>query len=297
MAKKFGIVAIVSVWCSAMWIEYQLKQLYDVADLVICHEQNWTTQEDGWAAETSPDGTAEIIESFPDPQKKIRFRRMGWTPHGCYAARAELAAQIPPCEWVWVADVDEFHLTGKSDGYALNQVRNIVDWKLGHFTTASQDVRSFYWDFTLHTWERFTRFYKWYPDINPWFAHYDKPLDNDMTDYSSLDDPDCSIFHYSYVPTPGVRIKGAQSTDTTESRYVQWYKDTFSKFNGENLEEVYASNSGGVHVFGGLEVSRYSGPHPEVLSPHPLRNARWTGESYVNPDGSVVELSGWWNKQ
>jgi hypothetical protein len=290
-------VAIVSTWNNALWIDYCLKWAYPFFDRIVIQEANWTSDDSRWAGDTSPDGTAAMIRAFPDPQRKIDFYQLGKWDRGCLAARAELCAHIPSCDWVYVMDVDEF----QSQNFLLFLSRNLEKMKKEGITTISQHSRSFYWDFTRHTVEGFTRWFRWYPGFNAWGAGYSKPLDFNVPQVLGPTEPSPyemgpEIFHYSYVPPPGVEIKGAQSFDVSLEKYQSWYRDVYSRFDGQNLDAVYDKNGGGVHVFGGLPVQSYKGDHPAVLETHPLRFAWWTGEGYQGMGGQPVELKGWWNR-
>lgn len=293
------IVAISSVWNNALWVESQLRQLLPLVSKAIIVEANWTSDDSRWAGDTSPDGTAALIRSFPDPDHKIEFYQLGRWQNGCLAARAELASRIPLCDLVWVCDFDEFH-TRAFHEFLLSTGPSCL--QVG-YTTFSQNVRSFYFDFTRHTIERFTRLFKWYPGINPWFAHYEQPRDFDVArefnqDVPDPDEPGMEIFHASYVPVPGVEIKGAQSFDTSLEKYQDWYRNVLSRFDGRDLGEVYRANgdSGGVHVFGGCPLFDYMGKLPEALQDHPLARVRWDGKQYRDrKTKKVLDLKGWWN--
>jgi hypothetical protein len=289
-------VAIISTWNNALWIEHCLRWSYPFFTKILIQEANWTSDDKRWAGASSPDGTAERIRAFPDPDRKIQFYQLGRWEHGCLAARAELCSRIPPCDWVYVLDVDEF----VSEDWLTWVSENLPYLKRQGYTTLSQHTRSFYWDFTRHTTEGFTRWFRWYSGINCWAAQYARPADFSVPTKLGPSEPlpdqmGPEIFHFSYVPPPGVEIKGAQSFDVSPERYRSWYETTFRRFDGTNLPEVYAGNDGGVHVFGGLPVREYTGNFPAVLADHPLRHARWIGDRYVSDDGSPLEVRGWWS--
>lgn len=291
------LVSITSTWNNSLWIEYALKWMYYVFDDIIIQETNWTSDDGRWAGDTSPDGTADLIRAFPDPDKKIQFYQLGKWPNGCLAARAELCSHIPECDWVWVCDIDEFHRKPFIEWVK----RNLPALDQSGYTSISQKVRSFYWDFEHHTIEDFTRLQKWYQGFNPWVGvpHYvkrdfnvnEKIWNNGVS--STVAGPE--IFHYSYVPVPGVEIKGAESFDVPRQRYKDWYKNIYASYDGDNLQDIYDNNGGGVHVFGGLPVIEYTGKHPEVLDNHPLRYARWTKDGYIDSrTNDPIQLKGWW---
>lgn len=289
-------VAIVSTWNNALWIESCLAWALPFFDRIIVQEANWTSDDRRWAADTSPDGTAAMIRAFPDPAGKIEFYQLGRWPHGCLAARAELCSRIPPCDWVYVLDVDEF----QSDGFITFLGENLQRLQRKGYMTISQHSRSFYWDLHRHTVEGFTRLFRWYPGFNAWSAQYTRPADFNVPRELGPLVPDAAamgpeIYHFSYVPPDGVEIKGAQSFDVSLERYQEWYKNDYRKFDGTNLEAVYAGNGGGVHVFRGMPVTEYQGAFPSILDTHPLRHATWYGDRYEDREGNPIALKGWWN--
>lgn len=233
-----------------------------------------------------------------------------------HATRNNLAAQLLGATTNFVYDLVVPETHNFCDGMGLVVVHNCDEFQSQHFlktldreldkfkkqgiNTISQHTRSFYWDFTRHTVEGFTRWFRWQPGFNAWNVQYAAPQDfsvprewGPLDPWSTTMGPE--IFHYSYVPPPGVEIKGAQSFDVATERYQSWYRDTFRRFDGSNLDEVYDSNGGGVHVFGGLPVRDYTGDHPSVLDTHPLRFARWQGDGYMGLYGLPVDLKGWWS--
>jgi hypothetical protein len=293
------IVAISSVWNSSLWLPHSLRWWLPFYDTCVIDSANWTSQDSQWAGNTSPDGTSEIIQNYPDPKGKIRFRELGYYPHGCLAARAELCRRIPKCDWVVVQDVDEF----VRRDYLKWIVNNLEGLTKQGYTTISQPVRSFYWQFNLHTVEGFTRWHRYYPGINPWTGRSPYPgKDFNIArefgqETPSPTEPRFEIFHYSYVPVPAVRIKGAESFDVPRQRYKDWYHNVYSTFDGVNLQEIYDKNQGGVHVFGGMELHDYTGQHPEVLETHLLRYAVYRNGKYFHKEtGAEIELEGWWTR-
>lgn len=268
------ICSITSIWNSAIWLEYQLQDMYKFSDSIVIMEGNWTGDYEGWAGDTSPDGSADIVRNFPDPENKIHFYQIGGGHH-VFPARQYLCSKIEPCDWVWVRDVDEFY-SNDSTEYILS---SLPMWEAAGITVIIPNAWEFYYDFFHHTvMRRHKRIYKYEPGVSSyWFHEYKKGKGG-----LEPSDKNVRIFHYSYVPPDAMRIKGAMSMDVTVERYNYWYNNIYRKYNGHNLEELYALNSGGIHVFGGEELDYYDGKHPEILDTHPLNHKLWTGTEFVD---------------
>ncbi len=301
------ITAICSTWNGATWLPYTLSWAANFFDQVLVQEVNWTTDDPAWVGkktrsgsrETSPDGTADLVREFQSRHANIEFYQLGRFQHGCLAAREELCSRVQPTDWLYVLDQDEFQMDA-----TLGWIReNLTPLQRQGYTSLSQQVRSFYWDFHQHTVEEFTRLYRWYPGLNAWFPGHPYARDFHLArefkeQEPSPTEPGHTLFHYSYVPVPGVAIKGCQSFDVTEERYKSWYREVFRQYQGDaaSVAEIYAQNGGGVHVFGGYPVHPYTGPHPEALADHPLRHARWRDGAYHhNETDALIPLEGWWN--
>ncbi len=89
------------------FIEYSLKSVYDFAHEIIIVEgavENcmFAANADG----SSTDGTVEFIESFPDPQNKIKLVRSRW-PEKCEMQNEALKHVTG--DYVWLIDSDEVY--------------------------------------------------------------------------------------------------------------------------------------------------------------------------------------------
>src|SRR3989304_6272987 len=87
------------------FIEYSLKSVYDFADEIIIVEG--AVEKCMFAANAaggSTDGTVEFIESFPDPQDKIKLVRGRW-PEKCEMQNEALKHVTG--NYVWLIDSDE----------------------------------------------------------------------------------------------------------------------------------------------------------------------------------------------
>lgn len=92
------------------WIEYNLRQHYDLADeIVIVEGAVPQAIADGLADEGgySVDRTRELIENFPDPENKIKYLRVGKVKHR-NALRSKYLDQVTG-DWILIIDADEFY--------------------------------------------------------------------------------------------------------------------------------------------------------------------------------------------
>ena len=293
------IISTMAVWNGAGWLPYNLRWMYPVFDDIYIVEANWTSDDPRWGSDTSPDGTADIIRGYPDPEHKIHLLQMGRihvprTPIAGYStALHTLFRQIEKADWVWEVCSDEFYPQSLID----TVVREIPEFDRRGYTTIGIPSRNFYYDFTHHTEEHACRIRKWAKGFTHWGPCYTYPKELNLSDGYQYEQAKMGLelFHYSYVPLQGAEIKACMVDDVQDpNRYRDWYRNTLSKYDGTNLEEVYATNQGGVHVFGGLPLLRYYGEHPSILSTHPLRTARWWKGKYEDETGAELEAQGWW---
>ena len=90
------------------YVEYTLKSIYDFFEQILIVEGATRS-----ALNASPDGlstdrTAEIIQDFPDPEKKIVFRQVGWVPSKRELRNMSLRlADIRPGDCFMIQDYDE----------------------------------------------------------------------------------------------------------------------------------------------------------------------------------------------
>jgi hypothetical protein len=98
------------------YIERNLRQHYPLADRIVIVEgaDRLYPKERVSDSGLSTDATAEIIRSFPDPDKKITFLQHGWTERGGAQAKCELRNRYLEGlkdGFLAVIDADEFYRT------------------------------------------------------------------------------------------------------------------------------------------------------------------------------------------
>jgi hypothetical protein len=272
------ITTYTNVWNSALWLPWVLRGIYDFADCMVVGEVCWVKGD--WEADTSSDGTPDIIRQFmqdEDTEGKVRFHQGGNVvqeypniPDSAMLsplAKSKALHLVPPeTTHLVMVDSDEFYFP--EDLFKLRRILE-NDNTTGLFTIPA---RCFYFDFTYCKMESFFRVWKWFPGQH--FA-VSASMINSTGITRELQPEEILMYHYSYVSPKWTRLKGCSGVDVTAEHYKRWRENIFDSFNGENLEELYAKNSGGIHVFGGGKLERYFGTHPPVLDRHPLRHKTW----------------------
>jgi hypothetical protein len=276
MKKK--VTALMSVWNSAQWLPWSLRGIYPYVDEIVVCEACWV-QEEGYAAKTSPDGTAAIVQKFraeEDRDGKVNFIRKGRCLNQPQARNFGLAAVSHDTDWVWQVDADEFYLPLQAEA-----VRDYLDTSGQSYPgSISLPAKCFYFDFNYYKIEWFLRIYRYFPELR--FLRIASPNCRGESIRLGSEQYD-SYMHYSYVGPEWTRIKACMGEDLGSNEYKRWWNEVFSKFDGTNLEELYAQNGGGIHVMGGGPLELYQGPHPDVLDDHPLRHWKWEKPVAASP--------------
>jgi hypothetical protein len=262
-----------SVWNSALWLPNSIRGIYPYFDFILITESCWVKGD--WAGDTSPDGTAAIIEKFmreEDPDDKIRFHKAGMVnsqPEG----RNSGLYLIPRCvDYVYMVDSDEAYF--EKDLEMLRFFLDRVDPK--RYDTLKVPAKNFYFDGTYYRNEEFTRGYLWFPEQR--FYAVGSMIGRSGNPAFDLSKLKIEMMHYSYVSKEWTKLKACIGEDVSRERYETWWNTVYSKFNGD-LEKLYASNEGGPHVFGGGgPLLRYEGPHPSYMATLPVLSKAWERE-------------------
>jgi glycosyltransferase involved in cell wall biosynthesis len=265
------ITALMNVWNSSPWLPYSLRGIYDFADTIVVVESCWVPGE--WP-DTSPDGTADIVRDFQkneDPKGKVLFHQQGLARNCAEGRNSGMYLFPSDTDYIYIVDSDEFYMPED-----LRLLRRAMEHpNFTKFSVIITPAKCFYFDFTYCKVETFVRGYKWSPEQRFWVT-------SNMTSQPgmtlNLEKLKIEMFHYSYVSTEMVEMKSYIGEDLPAEKYRAWWENIYSKFDGTNLEELYAKNEDGIHPFGGGKLDRYFGEHPPVLDNHPLRHRRWGEE-------------------
>lgn len=262
--------AIVNLWNAVIWEPWHLQNIYNDVDAIVIVESCWC-HESEWSGDTSPDGTAALIDRFIaefDIDKKITFIKAGIVKD-MQAARNIAVNNLPhETTHLLIADADEFWLPG-----ALQKVRDVIAAHPVGQVDVKQNV--FYFDFSWVRREYFTRIYKYFPRQRCWVIS--QFLNPDDTVYTF---EEVMAFHYAYVHPDWTRVKAAmgRGTEVSRDRYRKWW-DIISQFDGTNLDVIEKLNGGTVHLFANGSVQPYDGPHPPILDSHPFRHWKWDNQT------------------
>lgn len=256
-----------------------LESVYPYANQIVIAEgpvQYW--QEEGYS--TSTDGTNEVIDSFPDPEKKIKI------VHSKYAEKSEQANTYMSHvrgdnDYIWHLDSDEI--------YKPKDIEKIISL-LGSekYTAVSFRSCTFYggFDKKLTGMEEscpFHRIYKIYPG-SKWLQHRPPKIKHangirqlppkSLSPSVLVSEHDIGMYHYSYVFPDQVKskigyYKKAVSKDTCiddyfEKVYLPWVLGDDAK--KKEVEDAY----NGVHEFkpdrrSECRTADFIGEHPQII--------------------------------
>lgn len=267
MPKK--ICVFIQVWNSKTFLPYCIKQFVSWADYIIINEANWVNDPD-WNGNTSPDGSASIIENFisENPNNNILFNKAGFVSTQHEARNAGLKLVPGDTTHLFISDSDEFYF--QSD---LIKIRKLVEhqrFDAGHVVIPAH---VFYYGSSLIKNEPFVRIYNWFPNQRFFALSSMISTNNKEFDLSSLN---VWMYHFSYFNIETTKIKGAINNDVTADHYKNWWNNIYSQYDGSNLEELYRKNKDGIHVNGSGRLELYNGPFPEVLIGSPILKYRWS---------------------
>ncbi len=260
------------------FIEYSLESIYDFAHEIIIVEgavENcmFAANADGG----STDGTVEFIESFPDPQGKIKLIRGRW-PEKCEMQNEAL--KHVSGNYVWLIDSDEVYkkehlerIKGilESDP-SITQVNFIPDnfWKGLDYIFVSRK----FWEESCHYRRLFkyvpgARFSTHRPPTMVWPGHNGTTEQMNLLDGTATREMGIVLYHYSYVLDEQVKQKVELYRRYGWDRHwkldlEKWYRECFLKWTPENRQEI----DSGYPIWTGDINSRtqvFTGTHPEVM--------------------------------
>lgn len=230
---------------------------------------------------TSTDQTNEIINSFPDPDNKIKI------VHGTYKEKTEQANAIipylkPDIDYLWNVDADEIFKPQD-----IEKIFELLDKE--KYTSVGFKSITFYGGFNHYLTgfeeaHQFMRIRKVYPgsywsDHRPPTIQHIVPTDQQLPEkhlsYNVLAKMDIRMYHYSYVSPrqvfekisyyeAAVIKKGSCIPDYFKSVFLEWINsDIYAR---KSLENKWI----GVHEFipsyrGDCYTAKFTGEHPDVI--------------------------------
>jgi glycosyltransferase involved in cell wall biosynthesis/ADP-heptose:LPS heptosyltransferase/predicted SAM-dependent methyltransferase/MoaA/NifB/PqqE/SkfB family radical SAM enzyme len=273
---KFSFVMI--VLNGMPFVKYSLKSVYEFAHEIIIVEGAvekclFAANADG----SSTDGTVEFIESFPDPQNKIRLIQGKW-PEKCEMQNEAL--KYVTGNYVWLIDSDEVYKHDDllkikkivTDDKSITQVNFIPDsfWKGMDYIFVSHEF--------FKDWCHFRRLFRYVPGAiftthRPptmvWPGSEKTTEQMNLLDGTKTREMGIVFYHYSYVLDKQVKQKielyhryGWGKNWNIDLR--EWYEECFLKWTPENRQEIDSKYP----IWTGDKDSRtqvFRGTHPEVM--------------------------------
>ena len=287
------------------FIEYAIKSVYDFAHEIIIvegavQEAMFMVGPDGG----SRDKTIDLIESFPDPDHKIRLIRGKWTDK---TEQSNVYLRLATGDYVWQIDSDEVYkredlvkldeiLAANQDSVdmvsitALNFYHNL--WTIGkggRWEAKEDPIRRIFKNkpgahFTTHWPPTLV-----YGDGSTVVGHLEQDT---LAEQFGI-----YFYHYSYVTRKQVEEKVEYYNRKGYSPVVgsdlsTWYDQVWSKWThpGCEVEKLHGSH---VNRRRPTWTEYFTGEHPEVMKTHPLFDFERPPASA--PDSPASSPTEFWN--
>jgi len=254
MEEMKNCVVLLNVYNSEEYLEYVLKSIYWFPRLIVVIDGAYSEK---MPSHYSTDKTREIIESFPDPDKKIIYKRT-WSKTQT-EQRGKGLGYLEPNDWLFLVDDDEVYK--EADLMRLKEFLTTTakkdNYKLGSYTF----INSFGW------WRYITdpRLFRSKPNM-AFIGSNNLTWDNGKKKYGGfLTVPEVMRYHYSYVRNN--RRLDIKKIQTAVKNYPYAKHGRF--FVREDLTPV-----------------PFEGEHPEIMKTHPYAKITWhprQSQMYVGP--------------
>jgi predicted O-methyltransferase YrrM len=279
-----------------LFLQTCLESIYDFAYEILivegaCPQARWDANSRG----TSRDRTLEIIQSFTDPDNKIKLVASRAWDHKDQMVNA----YIPYVSGDYLFQVDSDEIWNK---VALENIRRVLSAE-PDITCLEFNPLQFWHNFETvlvggHWEEPFMRIFRFEPGAR-WQSHEPPILlnprgqaYNNIKRINLTDKYGVTFFHYSYVTEQQARwkweffkrydINVVPSSD--ESTRIGMTQDWFEKVwlawrdDPQGVENKYGTSPGGGPAWGPKgRTEPYHGPHPQAILRHPL----WTKQYFV----------------
>ena len=121
------VAACYIVLNEADYIKWSLGSVYDAMDQIYIVEGAIDAVADRESNNgLSIDGTTEIIQSYPDPENKIRYKNAGVFPHKVQLRQVYMDMMDPEIDWIFIVDGDEAY-TAENIENNLRLIRGELD--------------------------------------------------------------------------------------------------------------------------------------------------------------------------
>jgi hypothetical protein len=246
------LVAFYCIYNEADFIEYSLKSIYDYVDKIIIIEGAWKETYVVNGNLRSNDGTIDIIENFPDPDKKVDIYYHN--ENSQLEQRNKLWDYLKEDCLMLLVDGDEVWTPEE-----LKKVRALLPMseayrKMQPHTVYTVNSLVFINDINHYSPVRYPRIWTIYKNNKYKFIEPNRILYSsmDFVDFDMKITLDINYFHFSYCHTPE-RFMEKKRERTKLHGFFPWSLD-------ENNKIVRAD----------ADIRKFEGEHPIIMASHPL---------------------------
>lgn len=267
MTISFCLIA----YNEAATLAANLQSLYPHAhEIIVCEGSIALLREQLGIGARSDDGTCELMEGFPDPQKKLRVIQRDWIDKNeMSAAYATLATG----DLIWHVDADEFYdeytLAGVPREFAADRSLNTLDvpmyvfWKSPGWLLATGEGED--------RWFRYARVLRRTPGMSVRHIPVRRLIDGAVDESGHRGPRDAQIcgWHYAWNDDARVRTKmGLYSARDAKTTRAGWLERVWDRWSPEDCDSRWPE---GVHpsTQWRLWPRRFLGMHPISVTKHP----------------------------
>lgn len=236
-------IILLNVYNSEEYLEYVLKSIYQFPRQIVVIDGAYSRK---MSSHYSTDKTREIIETFPDPDKKIIYKRTWSTSQR--EQRSKGIKYLKEKDWLMICDDDEIYK--KQDLIHLRDFLTSVAKKDNYWIGSYTFINSFDW----YRWITSPRLFRYKPGM-AFTGSNSLTWDNGKKKYRGrITVPNVIRYHYSYVRN-NRRLKIRQ-IQTAVNHYP--YEKCGRFFRRKDINPV-----------------GFTGIHPKIMKSHPYAKITW----------------------
>lgn len=236
-------IVLTNVYNSEEYLWYVLKTIYEFPRQIVIIDGAYSRK---MPSHYSTDKTQEIVETFPDPDKKIIYKRTWSTSQR--QQRSKGLKYLQEGDWLYIVDDDE--IMKEADliqlrHFLLSQAKKDNYW-IGSYTF----INSFDW----YRWITSPRLFRYKPGM-AFTGSNSLTWDNGKKKYRGrLTVPNIARYHYSYVRN-NRRLK------------IRQIQTAVNKYPYEKCGKFFRRKD--IHPVG------FTGTHPEIMKKHTYAKITW----------------------
>jgi len=236
-------IVLLNVYNSEEYLEQVLKSIYSFPRLIVIIDGAYSKK---MPSHHSTDGTQKIVETFPDPDKKIVYKRTWSTSQR--QQRSKGLKYLKEGDWLMICDDDEIYKG--EDLIRLKEFLETVAKKDNYWIGSYTFINSFDW----YRWITSPRLFRYKPRM-AFTGSNSLTWDNGKKKYHGrLTIPNVTRYHYSYV----------RNNKRVEIRQIQ---TAVSKYPYVKCGRFFTRKD--IHPVG------FTGTHPEIMQSHPYAKITW----------------------